>query len=430
MQWIRIQKEKLGKCAEPTGDKDTLSSKLSQLQVLLSEEPAGQKKLETALEHGDLACQCADDEDKEIIEEELGLLQDDFDSYVESLNNSKKLIEIGIVKWTEYEEQYQDALEWLAQTEDLVQSYNKLQDGLEEKRMVLEQFQLQLQTLFDWQRELDRLNMRAQSLLETCADTRISNAVTQMSTKYNALLSLAKEIMRRLELHYQEHQQHNTLYQECQDWVYRTRDKLNECKDLPNTLTEVNNKLQSVKGIRTSLEQGQNKLRYILELKEKVSMNTEQGGAAKIQEDTDNLQQDMEKLLEDVNDIRSKLTNRASQLEAITKLHNIVLQWLEDTENQTATEQGYSNELSEKKAQLEKYRNLQRDVHSHSDLFAKLKSALNEDTSLKSDEYIKTFEKYEKVKGDVAQNIHVSFNVLILIFFQKSRNLFIIFYFP
>jgi nesprin-1 len=45
--------------------------------------------------------------------------------------------------------------------------------------------------------------MKAQMLLETCADTRISNAVTQMTTKYNALLSLAKEIMRRLELHYQ-----------------------------------------------------------------------------------------------------------------------------------------------------------------------------------------------------------------------------------
>lgn len=68
---------------------------------------------------------------------------------------------------------------------------------------MLEEFQVHLQTLFDWQKELDRLNMKAQMLLETCADTRISNAVTQLTTKYNALLSLAKEIMRRLELHYQ-----------------------------------------------------------------------------------------------------------------------------------------------------------------------------------------------------------------------------------
>jgi len=47
-----------------------------------------------------------------------------------------------------------------------------------------------------------------------------------MTTKYNTLLSLAKEVMRRLELHYQEHQQHNSLYQECLDWLERTRDKV------------------------------------------------------------------------------------------------------------------------------------------------------------------------------------------------------------
>lgn len=113
------------------------------------------------------------------------------------------MLEVGIVKWTEYEDQFSEATEWLTQTEQLVQSFNKLQDSLEEKKNVLEQFQIHLQTLFDWQKELDRLNMKAQMLLETCADTRISNAITQLTTKYNALLSLAKEIMRRLELHYQ-----------------------------------------------------------------------------------------------------------------------------------------------------------------------------------------------------------------------------------
>lgn len=63
--------------------------------------------------------------------------------------------------------------------------------------------QCHLQTLFDWQAELDKLNMRAQTLLETCSDTRVSNGITQLTTKYNAILSLAKEVMKRLELHYQ-----------------------------------------------------------------------------------------------------------------------------------------------------------------------------------------------------------------------------------
>jgi len=50
----------------------------------------------------------------------------------------------------------------LNNTEQLVQSYNKLQPSLEKKKETLEEFQTHLQTLFDWQKELDILNGKAQ----------------------------------------------------------------------------------------------------------------------------------------------------------------------------------------------------------------------------------------------------------------------------
>lgn len=408
IQWIRVAKERLGKCSEPTGDKESLASKITQLKVLQSELPEGQKKLEKALEQGNLACQIADADDKEIIEEEVALLQEEYDNYIDSLNNTKSLLEVGIVKWTEYEDQYSEAVEWLNQTEQLVQSFNKLQDSLEEKKNVLEQFQVHLQTLFDWQRELDRLNMKAQVLLETCADTRISNAITQLTTKYNAILSLAKEIMRRLELHYQEHQQHNTLYQECQDWIERTRDKLAECKEVPNTLTEVNNKLQTCKAIRQTLEQGQNKLRYALELKEKVIMNTEQNGAAKIQENTENLKADFEKLLYDVEEVRQKLASRAAVLEELNKMHRLITDWIEEVESKVQLEEVHRNDLSEKRALLEKYKTVQRDVQAHGESIDRLKSRLAEDTNILRTPYDATLVKYEDLQKLVAQKVKVS----------------------
>lgn len=71
VQWIRGAKEKLGKCSEPTGDKEALSSKAAQLTVLHAELPEGQVKLEKALSVAAQACQLADPEDKDIIEEEV-----------------------------------------------------------------------------------------------------------------------------------------------------------------------------------------------------------------------------------------------------------------------------------------------------------------------------------------------------------------------
>ena len=83
----------------------------------------------------------------------------EFDNYCEALGKLKGFLESGLVKWTEYEDQYQDALDWLAQTEPTVQNFNRLQNTLMEKRDILEQFQSHLQAIFDWQKDLDRLNM-------------------------------------------------------------------------------------------------------------------------------------------------------------------------------------------------------------------------------------------------------------------------------
>lgn len=314
-------------------------------------------------------------------------------------------MEVGIVKWTEYQDQYKDALDWLTKTEALVQSYNKLQDSLEEKKNVLEQFQGHLQTLFDWQKELDRLNMLAQKLLETCADTRVSNAVTQLTTKYNALLSLAKEVMRRLELHYQEHQQHHTLYEECQSWIEKTREKLSECQEIPSSLSEVQIKLNTVKTLRQGFEQGQNKLRYVLELKEKVILNTEANGAAKIQEDTENLKVEFEKLLEDLNDVRQKLTNRAAQLEEIFKLYKILVEWLDDIQLNFATSDEPLNDLSEKRAALEKFRGLQRDLNGHVEIVDRIQKRLNDDNKLNKADFADGLNRFEHAQTIINKNI-------------------------
>ncbi|XP_050523464.1 muscle-specific protein 300 kDa-like isoform X2 [Daktulosphaira vitifoliae] len=224
--WLRNAKEKARKISDPTGDKETLNKKSVQLKVLISELTEGQTKLEIALEKAEKACLNADGDEKEIIEQEVAMLQEEYDVYTESLQNTKSLLEDGICKLNEFDDYSNTAIEWLNKTEKLVQSYNKLQPSLEKKKQALEEFQNHLQTLFDWQSELDNLNGKAQILLGTCSDTRLSNSITQMTTKYDTLISLAKEVMRQLEQHYQEHQQQNSLYQESLDWIERIRDKV------------------------------------------------------------------------------------------------------------------------------------------------------------------------------------------------------------
>ena len=79
------------------------------------------------------------------------------------------------------------------------------------------------------------------------------------------------------QVHFQEHQQHNALFQECQEWIDRTREKVYEGRSISDVtqktdnLSELRGRLHQIKSIRESMEQGHHKLRYVQELKEVFS---------------------------------------------------------------------------------------------------------------------------------------------------------------
>jgi nesprin-1 len=72
----------VNKYAEPSGDKEKLVYKLTHVQKAENDIENGQKKLENALKQGELACRKIDTEEKEMIEQEVAILQEEFDNYV------------------------------------------------------------------------------------------------------------------------------------------------------------------------------------------------------------------------------------------------------------------------------------------------------------------------------------------------------------
>ena len=405
MTWLKVSQEKLDKCSEATGDKESLASKSSQLKILDSEKKSGEQKLSVALKAAADACKVALDTDQEIIEEEVAFLQDEFDMYVNDLVRCKSLLEGGIVKWTDYQELYQEALDWLDRTEGSVQGYNKFQTNLTDKRKILEEFQVKLQSIFDWQKELDVLNKKGQTLLENCADSRVSNAVTQLSTKYQALLSLAKEVVRRLELHFQENHQHEALSKEFKVWISSTRDTLSRYKSAENTHSDLEEKLAGVKTVRTLMEQGQNKLRYLQDLKERVIHNTDPAGAAVIEKETVVLKTEFEQLMNDVQDLKSNLSSRYDLLGDLEKSNKLLLEWVDDTEGKIKTDVGLLNDLGEKRANLEKYKTIDKDIASYHATVTKLEKKIRDHPNIPNQNYAGTIERFTAVREKVKKMI-------------------------
>ncbi|CAG0880678.1 unnamed protein product [Cyprideis torosa] len=400
LTWLRTVREALTKCSDLVGDKGSLSTKLTQIQVLEAQTSEGQKKLDDALKLFRESVSATEvEEDKEVMEQEVAILQDEFDSFVSDLEKVKNSLERGVANWSEFDEKYQECSDWLVKAEEEMHSYNEPVDTLEDKQQLVENFQNRLEQIFDWQAQLDDLNQLARTLLETCADSRVSNSVTQLSTKYNAILSLTKEVMRRLEMHYQEHQQHQSMCSECSDWLDKTREKLAELKEVSADPADLEDKLEQLNGVKDSFEQGQHKLRYVVELKERVIANTRESGAARIREETENMKIEFDRLMAEMQEIRQRILDKLSSLQEKAKMVKAFEEWITEIESKASVDMDTPlGDLSERKAMLEKFRTLQREILAHEDLCGRIRDMEGQDDEVNEEAGL-CLQKFDNTKN-------------------------------
>ncbi|XP_043244080.1 nesprin-1-like [Amphibalanus amphitrite] len=408
--WLQTARERRAKCAEPTGHRDALASRMTALKLLEADVSEGQSLLDSALELAKAALQVAEDEDdREVIEEQVAKLQAQMDDYRESVAATRELLESGVVKWTKYEERLKQCQAWISDKESEVQTYGGLHAGLQEKQTAVEAFQTLLSDMYEWQSTLDELNVSATLLLDNCADSRIANSVTQLTTKYNALQSLAKDVFRRLEVAHLEHKQHSALCHEIDEWMEKTREKLAETAPLTSRHSELLTKLHTVQSLRASVEQGQKKLRYAMELKERVIMNTAEGGGTRIEQDADTLSAEFDKLIADIMERKNELTAKIGELDEIFKANQTLTEALDDID---AKIQGDGDllfsELNEKKTALEKYRALATEVQSLSNQVSQLRTTADAAEGEKAlPEIVQTLERHRLTAAKVDDAIKV-----------------------
>lgn len=80
---------------------------------------------------------------------------------------------------------------------------------------------------------------------------------------------------------------------------------------------------------------------------------------------------------------------------------------MDDIDQKMQSDDSLLNDLSEKKAKLEKFKTFNRDIDSHKDLVNKLNEKIKEDASLKSKEIEDTLKRYDDIKKAVNDMINV-----------------------
>ncbi|KAH9507320.1 hypothetical protein Btru_056905, partial [Bulinus truncatus] len=370
--WLRTAVEKLTNCSDTYGEKSAIESKIDWAKSLLADLNEGSQRLTHAVRAGEVTLPSTSASGQTKIRQEIQAMNREFEEFRVQLMQSQTDLEICLNRWDEFEHSYQDFGNWLRETEVLLRRELDLKATLEEKKKHWEEYQYYFEDAISHQSSLDKVSEKAQALLLTNADAKTSHAITQLTTRYHGIISLAKDITNSLEIYYNHHRLYQQNLHLFNDWLKDMKQKLKLVDDDKGSRDTVTNRLIEIEEIQSALDQGHSILRNLLESCEKTLPSTNQRGAHIIRGEADNAKAEYENIMTQVSTVKRILEGAVTQWEDFETLFQQMAQWVSDMEQRLGVNPDYKADLPEKRSTLEKYKALQLDILAHKDQLQRL----------------------------------------------------------
>ena len=107
----------------------------------------------------------------------------------------------------------------------------------------------------------------------------------------------------------------------------------------------------------------------------------------------------------EVHDVKSNLSSRFDLLGDLEKSNKLVTEWIEDTEGKIKNDGELLNDLGEKRAALEKYKTIDKDINSYSLIVEKLDSKIKDHPNIPNQNYGQTIERFSNIRTRVQKMI-------------------------
>lgn len=94
---------------------------------------------------------------------------------------------------------------------------------------------------------MDNLLDKARNLSQSTPSAKVAKYVGELESKYGELCGTSKQMLDKLEASVKDHQQYQDMYQDCQDWLNSSREKVELCADTSGDKLSLQNKLERLK---------------------------------------------------------------------------------------------------------------------------------------------------------------------------------------
>ncbi|XP_035215815.1 nesprin-1-like, partial [Stegodyphus dumicola] len=359
-EWIEEAASRYTKInAMPYDNRETLQLKLNQVEELLQSKDTGLNMLSATVQYGEQLQVGSSQDGWETIQAMLQNLQSAFDKiFDDAASLDRSLLSIQFA-WTDFEESLQRLQSWVSACNKNFYDSPKLASTLDEKKALLRTYKSLLIDIDGHERAIENLQFSADCLPVAVKD--IDQTINALANNHASLKQKSEDYISFYENSVNDHEEFNKSSAELKSLLTATQSSITACNESNLDRISLLSSLQTIKNVIATIPDEKPKLIALEGCLQKVLNSTHQSGHESPQNELKALRESFEFIEASAKDAAESLENLMKQWSDYEERVKEMMAWMKDVESSLQNiclKEG----LPEKRAQLEKLKNIQGDI--------------------------------------------------------------------
>lgn len=363
-EWLGSQSEKLLDIENAIGEKPEIVRKLQSAVAMKDMEKLGSSKLDEIRSIFLTVSKSTSEAGNEAIQAEINNLHEQLTKAVNSIGVSEQKLKHTLEIWNKFDSSIELINGWLKDMETKCRD-QVLCSTLSEKETQLQRYVDLRNEIHGKEKEIDAFVDESHSLILMSGVERLKPLVIQVSSRYQQLHLISKDIVNHwLEL-VSDHKKYDQLRNEFDAWLKPLEEQLAQMtlKEDKLSIESKGNKLQV---FLLERENGEHKMSILTTAGDKVLPETAANGRENIRSEIRDLRERWDKLTDSISQQQKEYESQTLQWSSFQDVLQQTLSWLDEKEKVVESEEKVVlNSPQEIKSKLLKNKTLLQEIYSH-----------------------------------------------------------------
>lgn len=278
---------------------------------------------------------------REAMEREVQAIRENFIGLFKEVKQQKAQLEVTVVQWREYKDEYERLSDWLQQMDILVKAHKTaLVATLPEKVKQVVEMKEVLDRLEKGSEQIETFNQTASVLLTSHLDTYVNNQLRHLNSRYQVMVNLAKDVMKKLEACRDQHTEYMNCMERARSWIDNAWEVIRSSAESGSERAEnfalereaLQTRLDKIQELMRKREDGQTLVHATVNAGEKALRNTKSEGRDQMNRELKELQNDWDRLIRKLATAKVKCETELLQWSDYSSNFSQMRQWLSERE--------------------------------------------------------------------------------------------------